>query len=47
MRIIFIMKINIKLEKNVIKLLYMLINNLFYFDNTKRGIRLYILKALK
>ena len=32
------MKINIKLEKNVIKLLYKLINNLLYFDDIKKGI---------
>ena len=41
------MKINIKLKKNAIKLLYKIINNLFYFDNTKKRIRLYILKILK
>ena len=47
MKIIFIIKINIKLKKNVIKLLYKLINNLFYFDNVKRDMRLYISKSLK
>ena len=47
MKIIFIIKVNIKLKGNVIKLLYKLINNLLYFDNVKREIRLYILKILK
>ena len=47
MRIIFIMKINIELKENIIKLLYKLINNLLYSDNIKRGMRLYILKTLK
>ena len=47
MKIIFILKINIKLEENVINLLYKLINNLFYFDNIEREIRLYISKTLK
>ena len=40
-------EINIKLEENAIKLLYKLINNLLYFDNIKRKIRLYISKILK
>ena len=47
MIIIFIIRINIKLKENVIKLLYKLINNLLYFDNAERKIRLYILKTLK
>ena len=47
MKIIFIIKINVKLKENVIKLLYKLINNLLYFDDIKRGIRLYISKTLK
>ena len=42
MKIIFITKINTKLRENAIKLLYKLINNLFYFDDIERGMRLYI-----
>ena len=41
------MKINTKLKENVIELLYKLINNLFYFDNAKRKIRLCVSKILK
>ena len=37
MKIIFIIKINIKLKENVIKLLYKSINNLFYFDNIEKN----------
>ena len=44
---IFIIKVNIKLRENVIKLLYKLINDLFYFDDIEREMRLYILKTLK
>ena len=47
MKIIFIIKININLKENVIRLLYKLIDNLLYFDNIKRRIRLYISKTLK
>ena len=48
MKIIFRIKINVKLKENAIKLLYKFINNLFYFENIERGIRLYILiKILK
>ena len=38
----FIMKINIKLKENVIRLLYKLINNLLYFDNAEIKMRLYV-----
>ena len=41
------MKINIELEKNAVKLLYKLINNLLYFDDIEREMRLYISKTLK
>ena len=48
MKIISTIKINIKLKENIIKLLYKLINNLLYFDNIKREMRLYIsIKTLK
>ena len=40
------MKINIKLKENVIKLLYKLINNLFYFDNIEIKIRLCVLMKI-
>ena len=38
-----IMKVNAKLEDNAIRLLYKLINNLFYFDDLERGMRLCML----
>ena len=38
---------NVDLEDNIIKLLYKLFNNLLYFDNLERDIRLYILIVLK
>ena len=42
------MKINKELKKNIIKLLYLLIDNLFYFNNLKKEMRLYIfIKILK
>ena len=41
------MKANIALKDNTTRLLYKLINNLLYFDDLKREIRLYILKTLK
>ena len=36
------MKININLNNNAIKLFYKLINELFYFDNFEKKMRLYI-----
>lgn len=43
-----IIKINIDLNNNAIKLLYKLINDLFYFDDFEKEMRLYILiKILK
>ena len=42
------MKVNTELRENAIKLLYKLINNLFYFDDIKIEIRLYVsIKTLK
>ena len=42
------MKTNIELgPENTARLLYQLINNLFYFNNFERGMRLYILTALE
>ena len=37
------MKTNIKLKKNIIRLLYKLINDLFYFNDIDIKIRLYVL----
>ena len=42
-----IIRDNNTLEKNIVKLLYRLINNLLYFDNNKRDLRLYISTLLK
>ena len=42
-----IIKINIKLNKNIIKFLYKFINNLPFFDNNKKSLRLYILIIIK
>ena len=41
------MKINIELDNNFIKLLYKLIDNFLYFDNNKKGLRLYISIVMK
>ena len=39
---------NIKLRsKNIAKLLYKLINNLLYFDNNKKNLRLYYFTTTK
>ena len=41
-------KANIKLKDNIVKLLYKLINDLLYFDNFDKEMRLYIFtKTLK
>ena len=48
MKVIFIIKVSTKLKENAIELLYKLINNLFYFDDIKREMRLYVsIKILK
>ena len=39
-KIVVIVKINTELEKNVVRLSYKFINDLLYFDDPKRGIRL-------
>ena len=41
------MRDNNTLEKNIVKLLYRLIDNLLYFDDNKRDLRLYISTSLK
>ena len=41
------MRDNNTLEENIAKLFYRLINNLLYFNDNKRGLRLYILIILK
>ena len=41
------MKSNVVLKNNTIKLLYKLINDLLYFDDLHREIRLYISNVLK
>ena len=38
-----IVKVNVKLKDNVVKLSYKLIHDLFYFDDFEKGKRLYIL----
>ena len=34
-------------EENIVKLSYRIVNDLLYFDNDKRGLRLYILEIMK
>ena len=41
------MKINDELGKNVVKLSYKLINDLLYFDNDEKRLRLYIFFCYK
>ena len=41
------MRNNDTLEENIVKLLYRIINNLLYFDDNEKRLRLYILTALK
>ena len=41
-RVITIVKLNTKLSNNATKLSYKLVNNLLYFNDSKRGIRLYV-----
>ena len=41
------MKLNVDLRDNTVKLLYKLLDNLLYFDNLKRDMRLYISTVLK
>ena len=36
------MKVNNKLKNNIVKLLYKLIDNLLYFNNNEKKLRLYI-----
>ena len=40
-------KKNHDLEENIAKLLYRLVDNLFYFDDNERGLRLYVSIVLK
>ena len=49
MRVMIIVKINVELEAdNAVKLLYKLINDLLYFNDFEKGMRLYIfIKTLK
>ena len=42
-----IIRDNNTLEKNIVKLLYRLINNLLYFNDNKRDLDLYIFISLK
>ena len=42
-----IVKTNAELEDNVVKLLYKLINDLLYFNDSEKGIRLCVSKTLK
>ena len=41
------MKDNYDLDINIVKLLYRIVNDLLYFDNDKRDLRLYIFIILK
>lgn len=41
------LKINERLKNNVVKLLYKLIDKLFYFDNDEKNFRLYIFNIIK
>ena len=41
------MRHNDTLKKNIAKLLYRIINDLLYFDNNEKRLRLYILTTLK
>ena len=41
------MKANKRLVENAAKLSYKLINDLLYFDNNEKDLRLYILSAIK
>ena len=41
------MRNNDTLEENIAKLLYRIVNDLLYFDNNEKRLRLYILITLK